>query len=154
MREEVSLVQTAIPYTTTYVADPNTELEQNSVVTAGQYGIQVARVRVRYEDGQQVSQKTDSAWVAKEPVAEELGYGTKVVVRTLDTPNGPIQYWRAITVYATSYSPCRSAASRLLSRHIQRPASAEGRHRRDPLLVQLDGRPAALRARLRRRNHR
>jgi uncharacterized protein YabE (DUF348 family) len=112
VREEVSLVQTAIPYTTTYIADPNTELDQNSVVTAGQYGIQVARVITRYEDGLQVSQKTDSTWVAKEPVAEKLGYGTKVVVRTLDTPNGPIQYWRAITVYATSYSPCRSAASR------------------------------------------
>jgi resuscitation-promoting factor RpfB len=112
VREEVSLVQTVIPYTTTYVADPNTELDQNSVVTAGQYGIQVARVRVRYEDDQQVSQKTDSTWVAKEPVAEKLGYGTKVVVRSLSTPNGTIQYWRAITVYATSYSPCRSAASR------------------------------------------
>jgi len=112
VREEVNLVQTAIPYTTKYVADPNTELDHSSVVTAGQYGIQVSRVRTRYEDGQQVSQKTDSSWVAKEPVDEELGYGTKVVVRSLSTPNGTIQYWRAITVYATSYSPCRSAASR------------------------------------------
>jgi 3D (Asp-Asp-Asp) domain-containing protein len=112
VREDISLVQTAIPYTTSYVPDPNTELDQSSVVTAGQYGIQVSRLSTRYEDGKQVSQKTDSSWVAKAPVAEERGYGTKVVVRTLDTPNGSIQYWRAITVYATSYSPCRSAASR------------------------------------------
>ncbi|HTX79536.1 MAG TPA: ubiquitin-like domain-containing protein, partial [Longilinea sp.] len=112
VREAVDLVQTAIPYTISYIADPDTELDHSSVVTEGQYGIQVSRVRVRYEDGQEISQKTDSTWTAKEPVPEELGYGTKVVVRTLDTPSGPIQYWRAITVYATSYSPCRSAASR------------------------------------------
>ena len=35
-----------------------------------------------------------------------------MVIKTLDTPSGPIEYWRAVTVYATSYSPCRSAADR------------------------------------------
>ena len=38
-------------------------------------------------------------------------YGTKVTVRTLDTPDGTIEYYRAVTVYATSYSPCRSGTS-------------------------------------------
>ena len=27
----------------------------------------------------------------------------------MDTPSGTIQYWRALDMYATSYSPCRSA---------------------------------------------
>jgi len=27
-------------------------------------------------------------------------------VRTLDTPQGTIEYWRSIPIYATSYSPC------------------------------------------------
>jgi 3D (Asp-Asp-Asp) domain-containing protein len=36
-----------------------------------------------------------------------MGYGTKIVVRTLNTPEGPVTYWRAVPMYATSYSPCR-----------------------------------------------
>jgi len=36
-----------------------------------------------------------------------MGYGTKIVIRTLNTPEGPIEYWRAVPMYATSYSPCR-----------------------------------------------
>jgi resuscitation-promoting factor RpfB len=112
VHEEVLLEQRTEPFGTEYVPDPETELDQRSVVEPGQYGIRVTRLRVRYEDGQEVSRQQEDEWVASEPKNQVLGYGTKVVVRTLDTPHGPIEYWRAVTVYATSYSPCRLGVDR------------------------------------------
>ena len=47
-----------------------------------------------------------------QPVDQVLGYGTQVVTQTVDTPDGQLEYWRAVTVYATSYSPCRSGVER------------------------------------------
>ena len=37
-----------------------------------------------------------------------VAYGRKIVPRTLETPDGPVTYWRKIRMYATSYSPARS----------------------------------------------
>ena len=106
VREEITLTQTPLPFKTEYVADAKTELDQQSIVQAGRYGIQVSRKRVRYEDGKEVARTTDAAWTASQPVNQKVGYGTKVVVRTLQTEAGTLQYWRALNVYATSYSPC------------------------------------------------
>ena len=38
------------------------------------------------------------------PAPRIIGYGTKIVIRTVDTPNGPVEYWRAYAMYATSYA--------------------------------------------------
>ncbi len=46
-------------------------------------------------------------WVLQPPRDRILGYGTRIEIRTLETPDGPVRYWRAVKVYATSYSPCR-----------------------------------------------
>jgi resuscitation-promoting factor RpfB len=112
VREEVILEQTAEPFETEYVPDPETELDERSIIEPGQYGVVVSRVRVRYEDGEEVSRQQEAEWAASEPKTQIMGYGTQVVVRTLDTPSGPIEYWRAVTAYATSYSPCRLGVDR------------------------------------------
>ncbi len=106
VREEILDQQIVIPYGSSLQADPNTELDQKSVLVSGEPGLKISRVRVRYEDGQEVSRESEAEWVARQPKDQVLGYGTKVVIHTLDTPNGPIQYYRAVTMYATSYSPC------------------------------------------------
>ncbi len=108
VKEEIVLEQNSIPFKNSYQPDPETELDQRSVVKPGELGVEVTRSRIRYEDGQEVSRSEEASWVAKEPVDQILGYGTQVVVRTMDTPDGPIEYWRAVNVYVTSYSPCRS----------------------------------------------
>jgi len=107
VREEVVLNQKSVPYKSSYQQDPNTELDKRSVVTPGEYGVKVSRERIRYEDGQEVSRISDAEWVAKEPKDQVLGYGTMPVVKTIDTPSGKLEYWRAVNVWATSYSPCR-----------------------------------------------
>jgi 3D (Asp-Asp-Asp) domain-containing protein len=37
-----------------------------------------------------------------------VAYGRKIVPRTLETPDGPVTYWRKIRMYSTSYSPARA----------------------------------------------
>ncbi|MCJ7625524.1 MAG: ubiquitin-like domain-containing protein [Anaerolineaceae bacterium] len=107
VKEEIILEQISLPFSNEFVADPNLELDQRSVVEPGQYGLQVTRQRVRYEDEQEVSRHVEAEWIAGEPKTQQLGYGTKIVIRTVDTPDGPREYWRTAVVYATSYSPCR-----------------------------------------------
>jgi resuscitation-promoting factor RpfB len=62
---------------------------------------------VRIENGEEVSRSVEAEWVARPPRSRIVGYGTKIVIRTIDTPEGPLEYWRAVRMYATSYSPCR-----------------------------------------------
>ena len=38
-----------------------------------------------------------------------MGYGTKIVIRSAVVDGQTIQYWRALRLYATNYSPCRSS---------------------------------------------
>ncbi len=106
VREEIELQQTAIPYKSEFVADANTELDQQSIVQTGLPGVKLARVRVRYENGKEVSRQKEAEWIASQPRNQKTGYGTKIVIRTLDTPDGPIEYYRKVTVYATSFAPC------------------------------------------------
>ncbi len=114
VHEEMILEQTPIPFENELVADPDLEIDQRRVLEPGQYGVQVNRLRVRYEDGEEVDRRSEAEWVVSGPQTQVMGYGTKVVVRTMDTPDGPIEYWRAVRMYATSYSPCRSGVDRCL----------------------------------------
>jgi uncharacterized protein YabE (DUF348 family) len=106
--EEVLNEQTPIPFETVYVADPEVEIDQRVVIDSGAYGIQTNQIRVRYEDGREISRTVLGEWVAREPQPRKVGYGTKIVIRTLNTADGPIEYWRAIRMWATSYSPSRA----------------------------------------------
>ena len=108
VRETVSLQQKSIPFQTTTQADPQTALDQRSVIQAGHAGLEVTRVRTRFEDGQQVSSQADGAWQAVAPQNRILGYGTRLVIQTTTVDGVTIQYYRSVTVYATSYSPCDS----------------------------------------------
>ena len=106
--EEVLTEQTPIPFETIYVADPDVEIDNRVVIDSGAFGVQTNQIRVRYEDGQEVNRMVVGEWVAREPQPRKVGYGTKIVIRTLNTSDGPIEYWRAIRMWATSYSPSRA----------------------------------------------
>lgn len=107
VREEVRLEQRPLAYEVRYEALPDLEIDHLQVVQEGALGVEVRQVRVRYENGKEVQRQVEATWVARPPQDRIIGYGTKIVIRTLDTPSGPIRYWRAVRVYATSYSPCR-----------------------------------------------
>lgn len=108
VREEVLVEQEAIPYETLQIPDAEMEID-TSTVKDGESGIQQKRTVIRYENGQEVARNMDPNFVVlKTPSNKEFRYGTKIVIHTLDTPDGPIEYWRKIRTYATSYSAATS----------------------------------------------
>lgn len=110
--EDLQLTQTLIPFKSDYQPDPKTELDQRSVLIPGVYGLEVSRTRILYEDGAEIKRSTDAKWKVQDPENRLVGYGTQVVTHSLDTEYGKLEYWRAVQVYATAYSPCRSGADR------------------------------------------
>jgi uncharacterized protein YabE (DUF348 family) len=112
--EQVVINQEAIPYQTVFQPLDDVEIDNYRVAKLGQVGIAAQRVRIKYEDGEEVSQSVEDQWTLREAVDRVEGYGTKIVVRTENTPDGPIEYWRKVNVWATSYSPCNSGVDQCL----------------------------------------
>ncbi len=94
-----------VPAETIYTADPAMEIDQLRRLREGVDGIIERRYAVRYEDGREVSRVLVGEWSLREPVPGIIAYGTKIVIRTLETPEGDFAYWRTLRVLATSYSP-------------------------------------------------
>ena len=105
--ETAELLQKVLPFETRWAPAPGIEIDHQQLVDAGAPGVVARRTRVRYEDGEETRRAGEAEWVASESRDRVMGYGTKIVIRKLDTPNGPVEYWRAVPMYATSYSPCR-----------------------------------------------
>lgn len=106
--ESVQLVQEIIPHQTSWQPDDSAELDTISVIQLGQDGVQASRVRVRFEDGQETARQNEAERILVQPVEQINGYGTNIVIRTAVVDGVTIEYYRAVQVFATSYSPCRS----------------------------------------------
>ncbi|MCJ7568967.1 MAG: ubiquitin-like domain-containing protein [Anaerolineales bacterium] len=111
VQEKILSEMEPIPFSTVYQPADYLELDTLEVISTGSYGVVEKRIRLRIEDGVEVERSVDEAVPVIEPKPRVVGYGTKIVIRTLDTGSGTIEYWRAIPVYATSYSPCRIGTS-------------------------------------------
>ena len=105
VQESVIVEQEPLEFGTQYQAVNDLEIDNQKLVQDGEFGLKAHRLRVRYEDGEEVSRKVEGEWVAKKPQDRIVGYGTKVVMHILNTPSGRIRYWRALRMYATSYHP-------------------------------------------------
>jgi len=105
LREELIVEFDPIPFKTVWVPDAEVEIDNIRLVQAGQLGINKRRYRVVYEDGQEVERALEDSWADQSPITKTMAYGTKIVIRTLETPDGPIEYWRKMRVYLTSYKP-------------------------------------------------
>jgi len=110
VQERVFVEQAPIPFETEFQPVDDLELDQKSIVQTGEYGISATRIRVRYEDGQEVFRQEEGEWIAKEPVNRITGYGTMVVMHTTTASDGAtINYWRALQMWATSYRPLETS---------------------------------------------
>ncbi len=110
--EQIVTEQTPLPYDTQYQPLPELEIDNAQLIQEGKYGAQSQRIRVRYENGAEVSRSVEDGWVSVAPQPRIVGYGTAIVIRTADTADGLIEYWRAVRMYATSYSASRSGTPR------------------------------------------
>lgn len=108
VHDAVVLAQKPIPFENELVASAEVPLDQTQILQPGETGLSVQRIRIHYEDGQEISRTTANETVVRPPKTRVLGYGTKVEIKTAVVDGTKIEYWRAIQMYATSYSPCRS----------------------------------------------
>ena len=103
--ESISLVKDETTFNYTYQLDPEVELDTTSVLIPGQLGLVVSRQRSRIEDSLIVHTADDGPWKASDPSDAVLGTGTKVVTKTEVVDGQTLEYWRKVSVYATSFHP-------------------------------------------------
>lgn len=108
VRESVKLVQKPIPFETETVPSLDVEVGQQEIVQPGQEGLAIARTRIRYEDGKEVSRTVEDESVVRPPQKRIVYTGTNVVVKSTDLGGVKFDYWLAYQMYATVYSPCNS----------------------------------------------
>ena len=106
--ESLQLIQKSIPFETETVSSPDVAVGQQEIAQPGQEGLAIARTRIRYEDGQEVSRTVEDESVVRPPQTRIVNTGTKIVVTTATVGGENLEYWLAYKMYATIYSPCNS----------------------------------------------
>ncbi len=109
--DSFSMKAEAIPRDTEWTANAELDLDDTRLIAAGTDGLKGTFTRKRTENGETVLTETSPESVLVKPAADRKEYGTRITVRTLDTPDGTVEYYRSMQVYATAYSPCRSGVS-------------------------------------------
>ncbi|MCC7119839.1 MAG: DUF348 domain-containing protein [Anaerolineales bacterium] len=107
IREALETTIKAIPYPTEKREAQDVPLGQEKIIQPGVNGLALTRTRIRYEDGQEVGRTTESESILREPQTQIVAHGSQVVL----APVGgdiPYEYWTAVKMYATVYSPCNS----------------------------------------------
>jgi resuscitation-promoting factor RpfB len=110
--ESIQLAQKPIPFESELQASADVPLDQTQILQPGEPGLTVQRIRIRYEDGEEISRLTEDETLVRPPQTRILAYGTKIEIKSAVVDGVSIEYWRAVQMYATSYSPCRSGADR------------------------------------------
>lgn len=109
--EEMVIEQEPISFQMALQPDPNLELDHQRLDQEGEDGITKRRIHVVYEDDMEVERALEAEWVDREPTNKVIAYGTKIVLRKLETPDGVLTYWRKIRALATSYTAATSGKS-------------------------------------------
>jgi uncharacterized protein YabE (DUF348 family) len=112
VREETVTESESIAFATVHHADSSMELDQTRVATPGKPGVRKRTTRIIYENGKEVRRFVEREWIDEPPVTQAIAYGTRIIVRTAMTPDGPIEYWRALRVWATYYTAATSGKAR------------------------------------------
>jgi uncharacterized protein YabE (DUF348 family) len=112
VREREIIEEESIPYQVEYRANPNLEIDSQQVDNWGAPGVFKRALRLRYENGVEVSRSLDREWVEKPPQNRIISYGTRIIPRQLNTPEGTFTYWRKIRVLATAYTAATCGKAR------------------------------------------
>jgi uncharacterized protein YabE (DUF348 family) len=110
--ETFRIEQEPVPFEIQWLPDAEMEIDTRSLKQTGENGVLQNRIRVRYEDGKEVSRQLEDSGIIREPKNKIISYGTQIIVRTLDTPNGPVEYWRRIRMLATAYTASTAGTSK------------------------------------------
>lgn len=82
--------------------DAETEVGEEKVLQEGSDGKKTVVTKITLFEGQEYSREIVSTDI-QSSTDKTISKGTKIIWHTLDTPDGPIKYWRKMRVYATHY---------------------------------------------------
>jgi uncharacterized protein YabE (DUF348 family) len=102
--ETFLIEQEPIPFESQTLPDPAMLIDTQQLVQEGENGVLQKRIRVRFEDSQEVGRQVEDRTILRAPRPRITTYGTNIVVQTIQTLDGPREYWRKVRFYATSYS--------------------------------------------------
>ncbi len=108
VREETLTEEEPIPFTSVNQLDGKLDLDSRAVMTAGKPGLRKRTVLVVFETDREVQRVVNREWVDQDPVNQVIAYGTHVVIRSMNTANGPIEYWREMRAWTSYYTPSTS----------------------------------------------
>ncbi len=93
----------AIPFSTEYVDDPESEYGTESVLTEGVNGTKTLTYLLTYWGDEEINKQLLNTQV-EDPISEKVSRGTKIVWREFMTPDvGGVKYWRKLRSWATKY---------------------------------------------------
>jgi len=106
VEEVVQVNETITPFGTGTTPDPELAMGEQRIIQIGQPGITASVKRLRLENDREISSSIEGERIFSTPIDQIVGVGTQPVIQTIDTPYGVLEYYQAVDVYATSYSPC------------------------------------------------
>jgi len=104
VEEQFEVEDLPIPYGSALIPSDELEIDQKAFLSEGSAGNLRKVTKTRIENGTITEQVEVGEWMSRQPVDEVIGYGTRIIVKTLDTPEGPLEYWRVVSMRATSYT--------------------------------------------------
>lgn len=100
--EKLITEEDEIDFQTEYKDDPEKEAGEETVIQEGEEGKKIKTIKVTYYDGKEFDRVSTKTEIEK-PSSKIISRGTKIVWKTLQTPDGEIRYWKKMRVYATHY---------------------------------------------------
>jgi uncharacterized protein YabE (DUF348 family) len=102
--EEVLTEDKPLPFETLWQGTETLEIDQRALLGTGKLGLLRQRTRILKSDGNVMTQLPVGEWLVEDAIDEVIGYGTNIVLRNVDTPEGQLEYWRVVRMWATSYT--------------------------------------------------
>jgi 3D (Asp-Asp-Asp) domain-containing protein len=112
VREKHEFSDEIIPFDSVTQLTNELEIDQIAVIQHGVPGILRQRTLIQSENGAEISRFPAGESIAQQPINEVVGYGTNIVVRTVDTPDGTLEYWRVVPMRVTAYTAATSGKER------------------------------------------
>lgn len=113
-KEEIKENVETLTKKTVYEDNPEVEAGIDTILDEGEDGKKVTTYKITYYEDEEYSREiTDTQTTPARD--KKISRGTKIVWRTVQTPEGDIQYWKKIRVYATHYdggAGCKGCSGR------------------------------------------
>lgn len=100
--EKFATSSATIKFETEYKDDPEIEAGIETVVSEGEDGKKITTTKITYYDGEEFERDILKIETIA-PKNKIISRGTKIVWKSLQTPDGEIKYWKKMRVYATHY---------------------------------------------------